>query len=496
MTTAGIYEAIRGTLGDGERLPKGYEPPQEHVAPNEIRFMAGARDGIGVFHESRRDPGDAVTEILGCLRAGDTDRIASVIADTGTLTIVDPLIDAIQSAGDLDVSAVRTYAESLAFRSSDQEQVKLGIALLGLLNLDDLPEDQDRLVRLGLCEEFTLYVVVAATRWKHGEYVVWHLAKNTDGWGKIHAVTRLTPTTFEISDWLLRHGCANTVMDAYLGLECAIKGDLIDALRRDDLDDDLFDGVCVIMDALSDEGPVAGFSAYEHTDEAIARFLHHAITKAHTLSQLSHILNVETAIPHLDLADKNDLLALCDRIKAVPHWVSLIESSVNTQDDDFFRAVSAADRLNVDVNAPVLDAIKADPVKNGWLASRLFHDRGTAEDIVSLYERTLPLAEIASGMGDYLFSPTHGAECDCLDTLLIALEDYPLLGEALVGTSLMSPVVRNRYLACGTLEAWVGQLSQPLKTFSPSLHETLSRVAAAEVDDTVKDRMAALLVVM
>ena len=132
------------------------------------------------------------------------------------MPIIDALTDAIQSANDLDASALRSYAESLAFDSNDREQVKLGIALLGVLNLNDLSDYQDKLVRLGLCEEFTLYVVVAASRWKHGQYVVWHLAKNTDGWGKIHAVTRLEPTGFEISDWLLRHGCTNTVMGLFL----------------------------------------------------------------------------------------------------------------------------------------------------------------------------------------------------------------------------------------------------------------------------------------
>jgi len=492
--TASIYDVICAALGGSDRLPEGYELPHEPTAPNEVRFMAGAKDGIGVFHTSRQSVDDAVSGILGYLRSGETDKIAPIIADTGTLTIIDSLIDAIQEAGDLDAGLVRRYAESLAFDSDNQEQVKLGIALLGLLDLDVLPSDQDKLVKLGLCEEFTLYVVVAAARWKHGEYIIWHLAMNTDGWGKIHAVTRLEPVDEEIRDWLLRHGCTNTVMDAYLGLKCATKGDLIEALRCGHLDAELFDGICVIMDAMADEGPAAGFSAYDHTDEALARFLTHAENEAHTLTQLWHILNVKNAVDDMDLADKDSLLEQFDRIEAMPQWREIIESAVSDPEGDLFLAANVARRVGIDVSAQLLAAVKADPIENSWAIAQCFRDPGAARELTELYEQVLPLADMASGMGDYHFSPTHGQECLCLDQLLQALQDYPLLGESLVATGLMSPVVRNRNMACGVLEAWSAQLNRPVRMFSPSLHSTLSQVATAEIKDKPRERMTALLV--
>ena len=60
----------------------------------------------------------------------------------------------------------------------------------------------------------------------------------------------LQPETDEIRDWILRKGCANDIMDEYLGLECANKGGLIFALRQDSIDDDLYEGVAIIIDAL------------------------------------------------------------------------------------------------------------------------------------------------------------------------------------------------------------------------------------------------------
>jgi len=59
--------------------------------------------------------------------------------------------------------------------------------------------------------------------------------------GQIHAVERLEPTSDEIREWILRKGCANEIMDAYLGLECGNKGNLIGALRHGSIDDELFE---------------------------------------------------------------------------------------------------------------------------------------------------------------------------------------------------------------------------------------------------------------
>jgi len=76
-------------------------------------------------------------------------------------------------------------------------------------------------------------------------------------------VERLEPTSDEIREWILRKGCANEIMDAYLGLECGNKGNLIGALRHGSIDDELFEGISVIIDALLDEGPVEGISVYD-----------------------------------------------------------------------------------------------------------------------------------------------------------------------------------------------------------------------------------------
>ena len=55
----------------------------------------------------------------------------------------------------------------------------------------------------------------------------------------------------------------------------AEKGGLIDVLRKDTIDEELFSSILAIVDALIDEGPVAGISMYENAEEALEQFMRH-----------------------------------------------------------------------------------------------------------------------------------------------------------------------------------------------------------------------------
>jgi hypothetical protein len=402
------------------------------------------------------------------LKSGNTGKISAVIKKQSVIDLIDPLLAAIRENGDeLDSALVCEYAQTLAFESGDEELVKLGISLLGLFDWSNTPEIQEKLITLGLSEEFTLYVVVEAQSWDNGNEVLFRIAQNVDGWGKIHTVERLEPETDKIIDWILRHGCENTVMDAYLGLDCANKGNLIGVLRHDDLDADLFDSICIIIDALMDEGPADGISAYECADEALLRFLQFADKYASSLKHIWHIINIETALDAIELPSKDEIKRLCKEIANKPIWKDIVLSKMLEPDsNDFFYANNVASRLNIDVEAYVYDAVLKDPIGKSAYVPSLYKKSEYAKELTDMYERVLPLDEMAAGMGDYMFSPTYIKECNCLDTLLQELYEYPLLGERLVKTGLLSPVTRNRNMACATLELWSQKLGQPISMFS------------------------------
>jgi hypothetical protein len=163
MTTKSIYEQICENLTPDGRLPRLFELPREATASNELKFMVGAKDGTGVYHFNAKQPNKIADRIVGYLKSGKTYKTAPVINKYGTLGIVNALLMAVRENADkLNVAALVQYAQTLAFESAGEELVKMGIALLGLFDWSDNSEMQERLITLGLYEEYTLYVVVAA----------------------------------------------------------------------------------------------------------------------------------------------------------------------------------------------------------------------------------------------------------------------------------------------------------------------------------------------
>jgi hypothetical protein len=502
MSGQSIYEIIKGSITEDGRLPHDFSL-EKPTAPNQISFAPGMIDGGGVFgHYNPGNPEKEAARIVKLLKQylrnnkrTYLDEIEEIITKTGALSVVDPIHNGIrESRDDMDLQKLIEFGFDLAKTSNDVNLVKLGISLLGLFELGTNESVLDVVKTLALYDEMTLYSAVAASRWSNGNDVVFWIAKRVGGWGKIQAVERLKPETGEIREWILRDGCSNSVMDAYLGLTCAEKGDLINALRKDVIDDELFDSVSVIIDALLDEGPVDGISKYDHAEEALTLYIGYAKRKAFNIKHLWHVLNIRTFVEDSELSNKDDILARCDEIMNNPDWIVKIKDAIERRDDkDFFYACNSALRMDVDITSLLLSAIKEKPVEYCSYAQRLFSDQSIAAALIDIYESVLPLREMASGMGDYFFSDILRKEHGCLDFILPALAEYPLQGIKLIKTGLNSPVVRERNMACRALSGWVKTQVKPLKEISSELSAEVARIFEIEINEQTKETMKKLL---
>jgi hypothetical protein len=308
-------------------------------------------------------------------------------------------------------------------------------------------------------------------------------------------VERLEPETDEIRDWILRDGCANDVMDAYLGLTCAVKGDLISVLRQDSIDSKMFGSVAIIIDALLDEGPVSGISEYEYAGEALSRYLVHAKQHAVNVENLWRILNLRSWAENAEIDYKDEILGGCAEIINQPEWSEKVVAIVKLRDDNFafFCACNAADRMDIDISAPLFEAVKTEPLKYYAHMPTLMRRPDMAMQIIDLCEAVLPLDEMAEGMGDYLFADKLNHEHQCLDFVLSELAGYPLRGMRLIKTGLNSPVVRGRSIACRALSGWVKSEGKPLSDISPELYTEIARIHKIEVNEQTKETMQKLL---
>ena len=379
MNKLSIYELIVTNIDVDGKLPQTFSLEEEND-PNQIKFMIGAMDGILAYHSAGGNEKKAkkvITLLRKYFETGKEKYIAGVelvLSDNSTISVIDPIRQNIRD-NQKDINMGRIFELSLHIvKTSDNiEMVKLGMGLLGLFDIDESDEVRGVITTLSLYEEFTLYAVAAAVNWASGNDVIYKIAKRFTGWGKIHAVEFLEPESEEIREWILRNGCSNDVMDSYLGLTCAIKGDLISALRQDTMDDTLFDSIVIIVDALLNEGPVLGISVYEHAEEALLLFMHYAQKYVDDIENLWCILNVRDWAENSEIDYKEEILSQCDEIITQLHWKEKIVNAITECDNEFklSSAVNAASSIGIDISDELFTIFKSDPIKYSWYSQLL-----------------------------------------------------------------------------------------------------------------------------
>lgn len=257
----------------GAPLPDATPPADEQLF-SDVEFE-GIRTHHGVVGNDETDAIQGIVERVHELAASEHDA-AGLDALHDAAAAVSPLSAAevlARASGDLDTARVREIGRWLAENGTRRGAVALGIVLLGVAGDT---RDRSLLLLLGALDGLTLYVAVALLRSQPDrDRAVFDLARRVVGWGRIHAVERLTGTQDpEIRAWLLREGFRNAIVHEYLALIAATTGDLADALASSDpVDDELLDGAGSILFALCGGLPGKDMRDYADGPVAFDRFL-------------------------------------------------------------------------------------------------------------------------------------------------------------------------------------------------------------------------------
>jgi hypothetical protein len=452
---ASLYARIGGDLDEGGRLrPEAGDLVGEAETPGGLRFAAGAFDGIFGGQpdgkEQKREARvvqDALTRLVD---RSDAERLRALydgLVGGSTLGVVDRALDAVRVSPDR-VPRLAEIGRVLAHESPDKEAVKFGIAIVGRTGALDV--DQPMLVAVGAHDEFTLFAAVALTNLGADQRALWSLAQRVTGWGRIHAVRRLTDTTDpEIRAWMLRDGFHNDVMDEYLAYTCATTGHLADALAPADIDDALFRGASGILSALASGGPAEDLSDYGDADRALGAWLRHAERRPISME-------VVTALDQLARAPSL-APALSERIEALraspPTFAVITEGLASPDPRAFAVAHVAARRRGID-DKERLFAFAA--TGDTYAAYELFQivDDADIDRALEMVRGRIDLEAVASGPGLELgIGPVSDGSSD-LEDALGGLDRFPGRGVDLVLAGLRSPVIRVRHGALRVLQAW------------------------------------------
>lgn len=504
-----IYEHIEAHVVPGETgLSEGGDTlPDEKRLTGELKWVAGGMDGAFSHHVSGGDDAKKAGDLFQSVQAYCSQPTAKnkkalydKIVEQHAIDFIDPLLEKITNERTLNTDRLYECARSFATQAPDREAVKLGIAILGLFRL---PEDRDLFLLLGRHEEFTLYCSVALMNAQdNSDLDLWELAKNVDGWGRINTVERLAQTENpQINDWLLREGYKNSVMYEYLAYTCAESGNLKEALDRQQVDDGLLDSAAEIITALIAGGPAQDMDDYEDGAAVTASFLGLMDSRAKTLTQLLAVSSIKDFLAN-DQADwkaregrgwaedkRTELSTLCKSIMERPTWRTLISERLKSDDAlVFFEANQSARVLGIDTWPTHWERLQTKPLDSSrWYEVMRLADNERIGEIIAFAEKSIPVAEIATGPADEMGFGKKFVAHSCMDYILQDLRRFPGKGFRLVEAGLRSPVVRNRNMSINALSEW-GKDKWP-----ETAEATLKQAISIEPKEDVRKRMLNVL---
>lgn len=495
-----LYDHVIELLGSAPRgpLPRGGEPLPDEPPPDpaRLRWTGGAFEGVMAVRGGRsegNEPLAAAAAVIEILRAPLTpEMLRSIAAQVDQVTgpqAMDRFIRAVMAGKVRDRARARELARWLCLRGVHREQVKVGLALLGVFGMDG---DRELITRLGMLEELTLYAAVALTNLlKEPDLALLDLADQVMGWGRIDCVQRLRNSTRpEVRRWLLYGGYQNGVMVEEIAFVAASTGQLLEALRSDPADE-LLDHAGELLAALAIGGPAEDMKDYADGGEALAAYLSRMQSAPATLQRLRHLKTLDSYLndwadenPQIDPANRDRLKTLIANVLTRPEWGQVAEEALNSDDlQQVKNAITLVSRFGVDPIPTVRRWLSSAPL-DGYLWQTLLNaaDVDELRELVALAERLLPFSALPSGPAkDFGVGPGYEAT-HCLDLILQRLREFPGEGEAAIRLGLVSRVTRCRNMALRAIEAW------PLESRPEELVEMLRQMAWSDPDNAVKKR--------
>lgn len=505
MENIAIYTRIEEIIKKDGRLPEDFVPEVREAKEGEVLFAPGAMEGILSHHSSGKGEKTSFVPVLKqyvkmslgeALQDFETNKADTFKAATMRGSLLQEIMN---HRVELDPNKVANLAYCFAANGRKAETVKLGLTMLALFNFSDNPQVCHMLKTLGYCEDFTDYVLMSVEEWpqEQKQDCYFELAQNLYGWGKINVVEMLEADTEEKKQWILCHGCENSILNAYLGLVCAEKADLYGRLQKGNLSAEELRGVTEIMDGLLDEGPCAGMSAIEHPVELTLLYL----------KEVEKVLksgNSQEAITYVAACDRindyfgdeeteiDDASKVCEKIQEMIDALdvdSLLAAGIR---DYTWQSIQVADLCGRDVSGKLLELMKEDFAKYYRYCNYFFQKKLLAEEFVALCEEKADANLYAKGMGN-LMGLKLGEGQVALDMTVQYLDNYPLLGQKLVEICMDSPIIRWRNMAAKALLGWVEKLNKPLQEIAPQAYAKVMTLNIIEVNKSTKEQWSKLI---
>lgn len=495
-----IFTRIEKEVRKNGELPVDFEAEERVYNDNELRFAPGAIEGILGHHSAGKQTMDGFMELLKqylsmaeetAMKLFEKEKCDEVQIATMRKAILQEILD---NKEQYEAKCLYKMGWYFAENGTRCNTVKLGLTLLALFDLSNNERLCYVLKNLGYCEEFTDYVLMNTYEWeeKKKQDFYFELAQKLRGWGKIDVVEMLEADTEEKKTWILSYGCRNSIMYSYLGLVCAVKGELYERLKRGKLTEEEFSGATDIVEGLLEEGPCAGMSVLDKAAEITMLYLEEA--GRHSINM--ELFTILHDIVEYFSGEDNEIEgkeAVVGKTQAMIDSVDIEGLVCGNLAETTHNCIRMARAYHVDVTEQVFNLIRTDFEKYYTYSYYLFMENKYVDELMDICDKMIKMELYPRQMGDSLGLGNLGNGVFQLDLLVQYLDRYPLKGKKLIEISICSPITRWRNMAAKALIGWQKNLNMPLHKIDKKLYKIVKKVASKECNDSTKEKWAALL---
>lgn len=238
-----LFQELYENIQENGQLDPNYHLDTKTITIKDnqtIRMGEGTMDGIHIYHmhhqEVTEEEKQEILKTFQILEKGKYKKSEKALTELAQKHTVIHIIDALiptlfDNENILKINTILDEAIKILALSRNIEAIKIALVITEIIAEPD--EDIKTLIKtFSLNSEFTLYTLHHILSWENGNQQVYELAKNLDGWGKVHAITKLSPTTQEIKDWLLYEALDEQTLSDYTAIDCYYKSEIPQRLTK------------------------------------------------------------------------------------------------------------------------------------------------------------------------------------------------------------------------------------------------------------------------
>ena len=497
MTEDSIFLRMEQSIQRNGVLPKDFILEKKENKEGEIQYAPGALEGICTHHLAS---GGSVDDFCRLIKeCQDMDPKEALIKfEAGTFgefqiaTVRKELLQEIyENRPEYNAGKLKRLAATFVTCGKKIMSVKLGLSLLNLFDLSDNEGAKRILKVLAHSEEFTDYVIWSAESWeeKEAQDFYFEMAQKLTGWGKINVVEAMKADNREKKEWLLCHGCKNTVLYAYLGYECAMKSDMYERLQIGNFSSEEFAGASDIMSGLLDEGPCQGISALEEPVTFACLYLEECRKHNWDAEQVALITDIASYFKTSKIENAETVVV---KAKEVLERLDMNAFIMENMENSTHNCMRIAQMYEIDMSEHLLRLMKMDFAKYYKFCSYFFSNEKYVEEFIDLCDRKIDYTEFQTGMGNSMGLGAVPGDIR-LDMIVQYLHKYYGLGSKMIRVCIQSPITRWRNVAAKAMQGWVKSSGKTLSDIDAGLYEEVKRVYAIECNEQTKKMWEELL---